>query len=132
MFLGNTIEAREKSSALVMTKIADVTDTPFAEELGSQERQDCLQGRDLLRAGQTRVGNSLGQIEVQQQGDEQKEAGHLGEELPSFSERQLPHVGDIGHYGTVVSKLTRRRVQMTLSCCGQARALKEAEEVRFA
>ena len=83
--LGQHVEAREQSRALVMTKVADVTDAPFAEELGSQERQQRLQRRDLLRAGQTRVGNSLGQIEVQQQGKEQEETGHLGEELPSFA-----------------------------------------------
>jgi len=85
--------------------VARVTDTPFAEEPGNQGRKQRLQRRDLLRAGQTRVSNSLGQIEVQQQRKEKEETGYLSEELPSFAERQFSDVSNIGHYGTVVGEL---------------------------
>jgi hypothetical protein len=44
------------------------------------------------------VGDSLGQLEVQQQGKEQEVASHIGEELPSVTERQLPDVGDVRHH----------------------------------
>lgn len=85
--------------------VARVTDTPFAEEPGNQGRKQRLQRRDLLRAGQTRVSNSLGQIEVQQQRKEKEETGYLSEELPSFAERQFSDVSNIGHHGTVVGEL---------------------------
>ena len=85
--LGQHVEAGEESRALVMTEVADVTDAPLAQKLGGQQRQQRLQRRDLLRAGQPRVDHSLRQIEVQQQGKEHKEARHLGEELPSFLKR---------------------------------------------
>ena len=91
-----------------------------------------MQRRDLLRAGQTRGDDGLRQIEVQQQGKEQEEAGHLGGELPSVLEEQGADVGDVGNDGTIVGEFARLRRRTTLASRGQARAAEEAEEIRFA
>ena len=84
-----------------------MADAPLAKQLGDQQGEQRLQGRDRLGAGQTRIGNGLGQVEVEQQGKEQEEAGDLGAELPPVLEGQCADVGDVGHDGAVVGVLTR-------------------------
>jgi hypothetical protein len=91
-----------------------------------------LQRRDLLRAGQTGLGDGLGQVEVEHQGKEQEETGRLGGELPSIFEGQRPDVGDVGHEGTVVGVITRLPKGATLASRGQAGAAQDPEEIRFA
>ena len=130
--LGQHVEAREQPRTLVIAQVADVTDAPLAEELGDQQREQRLQRRDLLRAGQLRMADGLRQVEVQQQGKEEEEAGDLGRELASVVEDQPPDVGDVGDYGTVVGVLARLRCRTTLPRRGQAGAAQEAEEIRFA
>jgi hypothetical protein len=129
--LGQHVEAREQPGALVVAQVADMTDTPLADQLWSQQREKRLQRRDLLRAGQLRIADGLGQVQVQQQGEEEEEAGDLGRELPSVVENQLPDVGDVRHDGTVVGVLSRLRCRTTLPRRGHARTPQEAEEIRF-
>src|SRR5512135_3662667 len=45
--------------ALVITQVVDVTDAPLAEQLGDEQGEQRLQRRDLLRAGQPRIGDGL-------------------------------------------------------------------------
>jgi len=78
------------------------------------------------------VSDGLRQVEVQQRGTEQEEAGHLGVKSPSLLEDQLPNIGDVGHDGTVVGVVSRLRRRATLPRRGQALAAQEAEEIRFA
>ena len=84
-----------------------MTDSPLSEKFGDQQCEQHLQRRDLLRAGQIRMGDGLGQVEVEQEGKEQEEAGHFGGELPSVLEDQGAGVGDVGHEGTVVGIISR-------------------------
>ena len=48
-------------------------DTQFGDQQGEQH----LQRRDLLRAGQPRIGDRLRQVEIEQQRKEQEQAGEL-------------------------------------------------------
>ncbi|HKM55050.1 MAG TPA: hypothetical protein VJY33_16695 [Isosphaeraceae bacterium] len=41
-----------------------MTDSPLSEKFGDQQREQRLQRRNLLRAGQLRMGDGLGQLEV--------------------------------------------------------------------
>ena len=130
--LGQDVEAREQPGALVVAQVADVTDAPLADQLGNQQREQRLQRRDLLRAGQLRVADGLRQVQVQQQRKEEEEAGDLGGELASVVENQPSDVGDVGDNGTVVGVLARLRCRTTLPRRGQAGTAQEAEEIGFA
>ena len=120
--LGQDVEAGEQPRAFIMAQIADMTDASLAEEFGGQERQQRLQRRDLLGAGEARGGDGRGQVEVQEHGEEEEEAGDLGRESSSVLEGQRADVGDVGHDGAVAGELSRLRRRATIPDLGQARA----------
>ena len=108
-----------------------MTDAPLTDQLWSQQREQRMQRRDLLRAGQLRIADGLGQVEVQQQGKKQEEAGDFCRESPSVLKHQLPDVGDVRHDGIVVGVLSRLwcRTMLSRRGHGHARAAQEAEEI---
>jgi hypothetical protein len=130
--LGQDVEAGEHPGAFIMTQIADMTDASLSQEFGGQERQQRLQRRDLPRAGETRGGDGPWQIEVQEHGKEQEEAGDLGRESSSVLEGQRADVGDVGHDRAVAGELARLWRRASMSGLGQARATEDAEEIRLA
>ena len=71
--------AGEPPGACVTTQITKMTDASLPQEFGGQEREQCLQRRDLLRAGPSRGGDGPGQVEVQEHGKEQKRPATLVE-----------------------------------------------------
>ena len=130
--LGQDVEAGEHPGAFVTTQITDMTDASLPQEFGGQEREQCLQRRDLLRAGPSRGGDGPGQVEVQEHGKEQEEAGDLGRESSAVLQRQRADVGDVGHDGAVAGELARLRRRASIPGLGQARAAEDAEEIRLA
>ena len=61
-----------------------------------------------------RGADGMRQIQIQQQGKEQKEAGDFCRKLPSVLEDQFPDVGDVRHDGIVVGVFSRLRCRMML------------------
>ena len=127
--LGQHVEAGEQAGPLITAKIADVADAPLAQQLGDQQREHRLQGRDLLGAGQARGDDGVMQVQLQQQGDQEEEPGCLGGELPGLLQAAGPGVGDVGDERAIRGGFARLRRGLTMSRCGQSRALQETEQV---
>ena len=75
---------------------------------------------------------ACGQVEIEQQGKEQEEAGDLGVKLPSVLEGQCAYIGDVGHDGAVVGVLARLRRRTTVAGSRSSPRWRSAEEIGFA
>ena len=109
-----------------------MTDAALAAEFGGQDRQQRLQRRDLIGAGEACGDDSGGQIEFPEHGEEKEEAGDLARESSPGLERQRADVGNVGDHRALAGDLSRLRRGATMADRGQAGAAKDAEEIRLA
>src|SRR3954447_18618298 len=78
------------------------------------------------------MGDGLGQVEVQRRREQEEEPGDLGQELSPLVEGQPLDGGDLRHDGAVTGSFARSGERTSLPGRVQARAARDAEEIRLA